>query len=132
MVCDFTASDELCSAPLPFRFMTGLWLVAPCSLSSTLPSSLCAPVLAHGIVACSRNCDLCLSLAAPEQVCKESLARSPNCDLCVSLCARTVCKESLAHVIASFVLSRVVSNRVGSSSPQSLYVSFFSLATKYV
>ncbi len=43
MVCDFTASDELCSAPLPFRFMTGLWLVAPCSLSSTLPFSLSAP-----------------------------------------------------------------------------------------
>jgi hypothetical protein len=40
---------------------------------------------------------------------------------------------SLGHVIATFVMSRLVSNRVSSSSsPQSLYVSFFSLAAKYV
>ncbi len=40
MVYVFTATDELCSVPFPFRFMTGLWLVAPCSLPTTLPCSL--------------------------------------------------------------------------------------------
>jgi hypothetical protein len=113
MVYVFTTSDELCSAPFLFRFMTGLWLVAPCSLPTILPSSLSAPeTVCTESLACSRNCDLCLSLCA-RTLCTESLARSRNCDLCL-------------------VSSRLVSHRVGSSSRQSLYVSFFSLAIKYV
>jgi hypothetical protein len=130
MVYVFTTSDELCSAPFLFRFMTGLWLVAPCSLPTILPSSLSAPeTVCTESLACSRNCDLCLSL------CTESLACSRNCDLCLSLCARTLCTESLArsrNCDLCLVSSRLVSHRVGSSSRQSLYVSFFSLAIKYV
>jgi hypothetical protein len=102
MVCVLTATtDELCSTPFPFRFMTGLWLVAPCSLPTTLPSFL--PFLS-------------LSLCAPQRCARNRwLACSRNCDL-------------------SVVSSRLVSNRVSTScsSPQSLYVSFFSLAAMYV
>jgi hypothetical protein len=107
MVYVFTATDELCNDPFPFRFMTGLWLVAPCSLPTTLPSSLslCTESpLAHVTATF-------VTLSAPER------------------CSRN---RWLARVIATFVSSRLVSNRIGSSSPQSLYVSFFSLATKYV
>ncbi len=100
MVCVLTATtDELCSTPFPFRLMTGLWLVAPCSLPTTLPSFL--PFLS-------------LSLCAPQRCARNRwLACSRNCDL-------------------SVVSSRLVSNRVSTScsSPQSLYVSFFSLAAK--
>ncbi len=103
-----------------FRFRSVLWLVcgwwplAP-SLPHSLPPSLCARTVCTESLACSRNYDLCLSLSS-RTVCTKSLARSGNCDLCLV-----------------FVLSRLVSNRGGSSSsPQSLYVSFFSLATKYL
>jgi hypothetical protein len=62
--------DELCSTPFPFRFMTGFWLVAPCSLPTTLHSSLSPPggCARNRWLACSRNCDLYLVLSVRELV----------------------------------------------------------------
>ncbi len=65
-------TDELCSTPLPLRFRTGLWLVAPCSLPTTLPSF-----------------PFCLS---------HSVRHNGVHGIA----------GSLAHVIATFVLSRLV------------------------
>jgi hypothetical protein len=63
-----TATDELCSTPFSFRFMTGGPFL-PSSLPTTLPSFL----------------SVCLSLCA-KTVCTESLARLLTyCDVCLVL-----------------------------------------------
>jgi hypothetical protein len=50
MVCVLRATtDELCSTLFSFRFMTGLWLVAPCSLPTTLPSFLSLSMRQTGV-----------------------------------------------------------------------------------
>ncbi len=44
-MCALTATDELCSTPFSFRFMTG----APSSLPTTLRSFLSLSVLQNGV-----------------------------------------------------------------------------------
>jgi hypothetical protein len=104
-----------------FRFCSVLWLVcgwwplAP-SLPHSLPPSLCARTVCTESLACSRNCDLCLSLSPPER------------------CARN---RSLAHVIATFVLSlsclalSVIEVVVVVVHNRSTYLSFLSQQSTY-